>query len=207
MGATAYQNGTNRTIDSEGSTFDIVFYGTGVKDVLTNYDSPFYSLIAGSYLSGGVHHMRRTFVDFNIPDFPDSINFISLWLYFIENSMGLAYGDICIQKGNHLNIPCTIDDYSLNEGQSDLFSNVDVYGQGEEKWFEFPFNEAGISYIKAQRNGVAKLCYRGHVDYWYIPQGASYTNHARIYSAQHPTYPPYLEIDYQAGKSRAFILD
>ncbi|GAI62543.1 unnamed protein product, partial [marine sediment metagenome] len=87
MGATAYQNLTNRTAECEGATFDVVFYGTGVKDVLSNYGSPFYSLIAGSYLSGGVHHMRRTFVDFNIPDFPDSINFISLWLYFIENVM------------------------------------------------------------------------------------------------------------------------
>ncbi|MBA7518589.1 hypothetical protein ES705_10660 [subsurface metagenome] len=205
MGATVYQNGSNRTIDCQGTTFDIVFYGTGTKNILTNYGPTFYINLIGSYLSGGLHYMRRTFVDFNIPDFPDAVNFIKLWLYISDNSMGIITGDVCIQKGNHVYIPCQISDYSLNENQDDLFSNVDLYGLGTG-WFEFPFNEAGITYLKAQRDGVAKLCYRGHRDFWYQPSGSTYTDHVYAHTAQHPSYPPYLEIDYQAGKSRAFIL-
>ncbi len=191
---------SNRTVKSEGSTFAIARAGTYLPGILTNYDSPYYNINAGSYLSGGLHHFYRGFVLFSIPaGIPDNVNRVRLWLAFNDVHIGTPYPNLYVQKGNQGSNPASSADSTVNVATpaGEMFCEQSVNGYSTGVYYGFDFNADGVTDMLANRGGNVQYCYRGHRDYNDNTASSIYSNYVYIRSAQHPSTPPLLEIGYK----------
>lgn len=164
--------------------------GAATGDILTNYGSPFYLHLAGSYLTGGVYHIYRHGMFFDLSnlgaDYVIQAATLRLYIYYKGTS-----GSIYVVEGVHDN-PVNAADYG------DLFAS-DTSGGGLalsamtlDQYNDITLNSTGRGWLTPGQS-VVKLALRGGTDISSSAAPGSHQSTIRWHSTQKGTgYEPIL---------------
>ena len=182
----------NRTVEGSSVRWSSA-HNAASGTILTNYDAPFFSLWAGSYLSGGLHYIYRSFLSFDTSTMPLTAKLVSAELsphVYIKAGVSLLE-PIHVTRGvQHDPVIPTDFGAQLPFTTSGGESHVPALG-----YQPITLNSYGLAFIEP--GAISKFCLRGYVDLFDRNPSSNYNNWIRFYTSQKGTgYHPTLAVTY-----------
>lgn len=178
-----------RSIEAEHATWATVRTAAS-GDIETNYGPTFYLHQPGSWLTGGVYHIRRHAMFFDLSNLPSGFTITAAVLKLFVTYKGTS-GDIVVVQGLQDN-PVNVNDYG------DLYSAATSGGSAvigdmtTDQYNSITLNATGIGWLTPGQS-VVKLALRGSIDVEQAGAPGVHTSVIYFHSTQKGTgYEPIL---------------
>ena len=182
----------NRTLQA-ASTVWATAYGAASGSILTNYDTPYYAIFAGSYLSGGDHYIYRAPLYFDTTGLDSTAAVesatLSLYVFTISGTGKNIYVVEGVQQDTVI-----ASDYGALRASATSGGALYLNDIVDDQYNVITLNATGLGWINC--GGITKLCIRGEVDMDNENPVSTYDSFIYFYSAQKGTgYQPKLTIN------------